>query len=193
MTPLRRLVFLGLALSWPSLAVAADAPAAASEVGIDPVLAIPISPLIPGDPPPVKKLANPVAGDPAAIERGMQDFIAFNCVGCHAANGGGGMGPSLSDDKWIYGSSPSNVFLTIFQGRPNGMPAWGQTLPTKTIWDLVAYVEGLAKKPDGSFGRTVSRDPTTAPKEQTPAEFVTTPNPWSFTQPFTNGQQPKGP
>lgn len=56
-------------------------------------------------------------------------------VGCHAANGGGGMGPALSEGRFIYGSNPANLFLSIYQGRPNGMPAWGEILPESTIWE----------------------------------------------------------
>ena len=39
--------------------------------------------------------------------------------------GGGGIGPPLMDDRWIYGSAPENIYASIVQGRPNGMPAWG--------------------------------------------------------------------
>ena len=190
----RPLVLTAVALAWPALAfAAADAPAAKSFPDVAAVFMAPISPLIPGNPPAEKKPGNPASSDPAAIQRGMHDFIAFNCVGCHAPNGGGGMGPSLSNDKWIYGSAPSDIFLTIFQGRPNGMPAWGETLPMATIWDLVAYVQSIGEKPGANFGRTLSRDPEFAPNEQTPAEFLSSPDPWRFTQPFTNGQKPKGP
>ena len=38
--------------------------------------------------------------DAQAVERGMKYFTAFNCVGCHAANGGGGMGPALSNSNF---------------------------------------------------------------------------------------------
>src|SRR4051812_29916280 len=55
-----------------------------------------------------------------ALSDGKQLFQKMNCVGCHA-NGGGGMGPALIDDKWIYGSNPEQIYATITQGRPNGM------------------------------------------------------------------------
>lgn len=191
---IRARVFAGLMLGWPGVALAAsDAPAAKSFPDVAAVFTTPISPLIPGDPPPEGKPGNPAASDPSAIERGMHDFVAFNCVGCHAPNGGGGMGPSLSNDKWIYGSAPSDIFLTIFQGRANGMPAWGETLPMATIWDLVAYVQSIAEKSGSTFGRTISHNPDIAARQQTPAEFLSTTDPWRFTEPSTNGQKPKGP
>jgi cytochrome c oxidase cbb3-type subunit 3 len=39
-------------------------------------------------------------------------------------HGGGGMGPPLMDNEWIYGSSPENIVATIVEGRPNGMPSF---------------------------------------------------------------------
>jgi cytochrome c oxidase cbb3-type subunit 3 len=180
---------------WPALAfAAADTPAASPNIlEAEPVLNVPVSPIIPGDPPAPPKPANPLADDPAAVQRGMQDFISFNCVGCHAPNGGGGMGPSLSDRRWLHGSDPANVFLSIFQGRSNGMPAWGKVLPVSTIWDLVAYVEHISEKPGKHVGRTISRTPPNPNNQQTPTEFLRTTDPWSHMQEFTAGQKPKGP
>ncbi|MBX6323475.1 MAG: c-type cytochrome [Rhodospirillaceae bacterium] len=133
---------------------------------------------------------NPYADDPAAVQRGMQDFIAFNCVGCHAPNGGGGEGPALSNAKWIYGSSPANIYLTIVQGRPNGMPAFGAMLPDSAVWELVAYIRSIAEKTDGRKGSTISREPQSPAVEQAPAETTKTTTPWAYTQPFGNGNKP---
>jgi len=97
-----------------------------------------VSNIFPGGISTMPPIQNPVGNDPAAPLRGMRYFNAFNCVGCHAANGGGGIGPSLSNRFFKYGSAPGNIFLTIVQGRPNGMPSWGGILPDSVIWDLVA-------------------------------------------------------
>ena len=167
----------------------ASAPFSASA---NPILHVPVSNLHPGDVSFTPKINNPLAQDPQAPTRGMQDFIQFNCVGCHAANGGGGMGPALSEGQFIYGSSPANLFLSIYQGRPNGMPAWGDVLPESTIWELVAYVKSIAHPPSATFGETISRTPPSPEVEQTPSEFLQTPNPWSFTTSFSNGQRPVG-
>jgi cytochrome c oxidase cbb3-type subunit 3 len=70
-------------------------------------------------------------------------FEQMNCSGCHS-NGGGGMGPPLMDDVWIYGSTPDQVFASIAEGRPNGMPTWKYRLTNKQIWQLVAYVRSLS-------------------------------------------------
>ena len=47
------------------------------------------------------------------------------------------------DDVWIYGKEPGNVFATIVEGRPNGMPAWRGKIPEYQIWQIVTYVESL--------------------------------------------------
>ncbi len=78
-----------------------------------------------------------------AIAQGRRLYSAFNCVGCHG-HGGGGMGPALMDDSWIYGSQPRQVFSTIVEGRPNGMPTFGPRIPAYQIWWLVAYVRSLS-------------------------------------------------
>jgi cytochrome c oxidase cbb3-type subunit III len=74
---------------------------------------------------------------------GMLLFGQMNCSGCHS-NGGGGMGPALMDDEWIYGSTPHQIFASIAEGRPHGMPSWRQRLNDRQIWQLVAYVRSLS-------------------------------------------------
>ena len=86
---------------------------------------------------------NPYAGDPSAIATGRQLFVGMNCAGCHSGYGGGAIGPSLRDSLWLYGSDDAQIFSTIAEGRPNGMPAWGGRLPDDVIWRLVAYVKAL--------------------------------------------------
>ena len=91
------------------------------------------------------QMKNPYAGDRYAWMQGKKLFTAMNCAGCHAPGGGGGMGPALTDNVWIYGGSPAQIYLTIMHGRPNGMPQWGTVLPPKSIWQLVTYVETLSQ------------------------------------------------
>jgi cytochrome c oxidase cbb3-type subunit 3 len=161
--------------------------ATASELLQVPVTGIPAG----GPAEDVPDIKNPFAGDPGAAERGMKHFRAFNCVGCHGDNGGGGMGPALSDKKWIYRSTPANIFLSIYQGRPNGMPAWGGMLPENVIWELVSYIQSISSAPDSdTFGTTISRNPQSPQKEQVPATELETAKPWDHLQPFHNGQKP---
>ncbi len=152
------------------------------------LLNVPVSGLTPGAVEARPKL-NPPPADEKAAQRGMDDFASFNCVGCHMGNGGGGMGPALSNRAFIYGSSPENIFLSIYQGRPNGMPAWGTVLPEDTIWDLVAYIKNLSDAPVSQWGTTTS---STSPAiEQVPSEIKAVPNPWQYTQKFADGQKPQ--
>lgn len=85
----------------------------------------------------------PYRGNAWGIAEGKRLFSAYNCVGCHA-HGGGGMGPALIDDRWIYGIEDEALFRTIADGRPNGMPAFGPKLSTQQVWMLVAYVQAMS-------------------------------------------------
>ena len=78
-----------------------------------------------------------------ALTEGQRLYNWYNCVGCHA-NGGGGIGPPLMDDRWIYGSEPANIYQTIMQGRPNGMPSFAGRIPASQAWQIVAYVRSLS-------------------------------------------------
>jgi cytochrome c oxidase cbb3-type subunit 3 len=77
------------------------------------------------------------------ISEGKRWFRWFNCNGCHA-NGGGGSGPALMDEKWIYGGSIEHIAATIRQGRPNGMPSFDGKIPEQQIWQLAAYVRSMS-------------------------------------------------
>lgn len=85
----------------------------------------------------------PYDGNAWATSEGKRLFSQMNCVGCHS-HGGGGMGPALMDGTWIYGSAPEEIFTTIVEGRPNGMPAFGGKLPAQQVWQLVAYVRSMS-------------------------------------------------
>ncbi len=84
---------------------------------------------------------SPYAGQKAAIEQGHDMFVNMNCAGCHGYDLKGGMGPDLTDTYWRYGGSPADVYKSIFEGRPQGMPAWGRSIPPAMIWKVVAYIE----------------------------------------------------
>ena len=78
-----------------------------------------------------------------AVSQGQKLFDQYNCSGCHA-HGGGGIGPPLLDQVWIYGAQPQNIFMTIVEGRPNGMPSFRGKIPDQQVWELVAYVRSLS-------------------------------------------------
>ena len=104
------------------------------------------------------------------IAEGKRLFTAFNCSGCHG-NGGGGMGPALMDDKWIYGSQPANIFASIIEGRPNGMPAWRNKLADVQVWQLVAYVQSLSgQAPQAAMSGRSDHMRYSTPENNRPAE-----------------------
>jgi cytochrome c oxidase cbb3-type subunit 3 len=86
---------------------------------------------------------NPYAQNRAAVVEGRQLFVRFNCSGCHGGRAGGGMGPSLRDVDWIYGSEDARVYASISEGRAHGMPAWQPRLTADQIWKLVTYIQSL--------------------------------------------------
>jgi len=88
-------------------------------------------------------MPNPLGDGPAAVESGKKLFRAMNCAGCHGYDGGGGMGPALNDHYWRYGGAPVQIYKSIYEGRPQGMPAWGRALPADQLWRLTAYVGSL--------------------------------------------------
>ena len=99
--------------------------------------------LQPGVASPTPVFKNEYEDNAQAIATGKQLFTQMNCYGCHA-NGGGAIGPALMDNKWIYGGQPDQIFATIVEGRPNGMPAFHGKLPDYQVWQLVAYVRSLS-------------------------------------------------
>ena len=114
----------------------------------------PIGPL-PG--PGARRLApveNPYAGDEGALQQGRRFFVAYNCAGCHGDHGGGGMGPSLRDEAWIYGGTDGEIADSIKEGRAHGMPAWGRMLTEEQVWQIAAYLKSLRtpREPDPPVG-----------------------------------------
>ncbi len=102
-----------------------------------------LTPLQPGMTAQFPDVGSPFQYNAYGLSEGKRLFAAYNCNGCHA-NGGGGIGPALMDHRWIYGNRPEQIFATIVQGRPNGMPSFGGKIPEQQVWQLVAYVQSLS-------------------------------------------------
>lgn len=79
--------------------------------------------------------------DAADLSAGEKIF-AVNCVVCHMADGGGGIGPNLTDDYWILGGGIKNVFNTISEGGRDGkgMISWKQTLKPIEMAQVASYL-----------------------------------------------------
>ena len=123
-------------------------------------------------PPPLDPRAAAYEGNSYAIAQGQQLFAWMNCVGCHS-HGGGGMGPALMDGKWRYGGRIDQIAASIYEGRPNGMPAWRNKLTDQQVWQLAAYVRTLSGqvRKDAVSARTDTMS-NTPPQTQTVREPV---------------------
>jgi cytochrome c oxidase cbb3-type subunit 3 len=95
--------------------------------------------------------ANPYHGNAAAIAKGAETWATI-CVACHLPEGTGLVGPSLVDPYWKYGSGDAELFATVSEGRPLGMPPWGAQLGTEKIWQVLAYLETLPRSDDHGLG-----------------------------------------
>jgi cytochrome c oxidase cbb3-type subunit 3 len=88
-------------------------------------------------------LGEPYDGNAYQLSQGKRLYGAFNCQGCHADGGGGGSAPALMDGWWRYGPDRVSIFLSIRDGRPHGMPAFGRRMTTDQIWQLTGYIRTL--------------------------------------------------
>jgi cytochrome c oxidase cbb3-type subunit 3 len=139
---------LALALACTALAISAcdRHPSEGTAMGAPPPVPRPLGP-IPGPSADAGVTTNPYpAQDPIVLNEGRLYFGRYNCAGCHGDHGGGGMGPSLRDQDWIYGGGDADIFASIAEGRAHGMPAWGVKLPQEVVWKLVAYIQSLRKE-----------------------------------------------
>ena len=100
--------------------------------------------LEPGMPQQQAEVESPYQENAWGMGEGKRLYSAYNCAPCHGVNGGGAIGPPLMDDKWIYGAKADQIYATISQGRPNGMPSFGGHISTQQIWQLVAYVQAMS-------------------------------------------------
>ena len=78
--------------------------------------------------------------DAARLASGKTIFEA-NCAACHAADGGGGVGPNLTDEYWIHGGDVKSIFKTVKNGVPSkGMIAWKSQLSPGQIQEVSSYI-----------------------------------------------------
>jgi cytochrome c oxidase cbb3-type subunit III len=90
--------------------------------------------------------------DAASLAKGKEIYTNA-CAACHKADGGGIVGPNLTDEHWINGGGIKNVFKLIAEGSKNNptMVAWAKTLGTKEVQNVASYVLSLqGTKPTGA-------------------------------------------
>ena len=120
--------------------------------------------------------------DESDLSAGEKIFQS-NCVACHMADGGGGIGPNLTDEYWILGGGIKNVFHTISEGGRDGkgMIAWKQSLKPVEIAQVASYVLTLGgtspanpKEPQGDIwvDPDAPQQPSGTESETPPTEQV---------------------
>lgn len=81
-----------------------------------------------------------MAKDPATVAQGKEVFVS-TCSACHRADGGGAIGPNLTDKFWLHGGGPAQIYATVRDGvTTKGMPAWGPQLGEERVRAAAAYV-----------------------------------------------------
>jgi len=81
--------------------------------------------------------------DASVVALGKQVF-GQNCAACHRADAGGQIGPNLTDDYWLHGSTLEQIHKTVVDGvLEKGMPPWGKVLKPNQLDAVVAYIYTL--------------------------------------------------
>ena len=107
-----------------------------------------------------------LAREPAKVAQGKAIFES-SCSPCHRADGGGVIGPNLTDDYWIHGGRPTQILHTITTGvADKGMPAWGTVLKPDDLPVVAAFVLSLhdthppgPKEPQGVKDESEAAEP----------------------------------
>jgi cytochrome c oxidase cbb3-type subunit 3 len=90
--------------------------------------------------------------DAESLAKGKAIFTN-TCAACHKADGGGQIGPNLTDEYWINGGGIKNVFKLISEGSKNNptMVAWKNNIKPSDIQKIASYVLSLqGTKPAGA-------------------------------------------
>jgi cytochrome c oxidase cbb3-type subunit 3 len=116
-----------------------------------------------------------------ALGQGKEIFVK-NCAACHRPDGGGQVGPNLTDEFWIHGGGIKNIFKTITYGVPaKGMISWQAQLSPKQIQQVSSYILTMqgsnptgAKEPQGDkWVDTGALQDTTATVDTAQAQAAT--------------------
>lgn len=80
--------------------------------------------------------------DGEAIALGEKQYKA-RCAACHGDAGEGRVGPSFTDDVWLYGDTDTDIYTSVKAGRPKGMPPWGKILKPEELMAVSSYVRKI--------------------------------------------------
>jgi cytochrome c oxidase cbb3-type subunit 3 len=105
--------------------------------------------------------------DPDVLARGKKTFLTL-CAPCHRPDGGGLVGPNLTDDYWIHGSNFVDNVTTIWNGVPaKGMITWKNNLKPQEVVDVASYIYTLR----GTHPPNPKPPENLAPVKTGPSEF----------------------
>jgi cytochrome c oxidase cbb3-type subunit 3 len=83
------------------------------------------------------------SSDAVVLENGRQTYGKF-CAPCHRVDGGGLVGPNLTDNYWIHGSTYTDSVKIIWDGVPaKGMITWKTVLKPEEIQSVASYIYTL--------------------------------------------------
>jgi len=83
------------------------------------------------------------SSDAAVLDNGRQIYAKY-CAPCHRDDGGGLVGPNLTDNYWIHGSNYVDTVNVIWNGVPaKGMITWKVILKPDQIQSVASYIYTL--------------------------------------------------
>jgi cbb3-type cytochrome c oxidase subunit III len=88
----------------------------------------------------------PTSGGSVTVSKESKEGAAIyeeKCLQCHGENAQGGICPNLVDKEWKYGSTDEDIYKSIAEGRPGGMPNWNKTLSDEKIKSVITYIRSL--------------------------------------------------
>jgi cytochrome c oxidase cbb3-type subunit 3 len=111
---------------------------------------------------------------PAVLQNGMTIYNR-NCAVCHQKDGGGLVGPNLTDEYWLHGGSIKDIFTIVKYGvAEKGMIAWQSQLSPSDMRDVSSYIFSLSgtipanpKEPQGKLYKPESQNPAPAVQDTT--------------------------
>lgn len=90
--------------------------------------------------------------DPMLAQQSGNGEALFHslCASCHGSDlRGGGLGPDLLDEEWLYGREREDLFRVISDGvLDREMPAFGVSLSERQIDEIITYIETVRVNPD---------------------------------------------
>lgn len=84
------------------------------------------------------------ASKDASVLAAGKVVFGTNCTPCHGPDGGGVIGPNLTDNYWLHGNTLPEIYKTVNDGvLAKGMPNWGKLLKPAQVTAVVVYVKSL--------------------------------------------------